>query len=303
MIAIDDLPPVRGRYRQNVLLAEQTWFRVGGPAEVVFKPEDREDLATFLRHKPSDLPVTILGAASNVIVRDGGLDGVLIKLGRGFNQLAFDEHTELIEAGAACLDINVAEYACEKGMAGLEFLSGIPGAIGGALRMNAGAYGAEMCDVMVEAEALDAQGNAHRLSLEEMGFSYRHCAIPDDWIFTRCWLRAKAGSQEVIRARMQEIAQSRADSQPVRARTGGSTFRNPPGKKAWELIDSAGCRGMMLGKAQVSEKHCNFLLNLLDEQGGATAAELEELGDLVRQKVKDQTGEDLIWEIKRIGKK
>jgi UDP-N-acetylmuramate dehydrogenase len=292
-----DLPPVRGRYREQVSLAETTWFRVGGAADVVFKPADIEDLADFLKAKPKDVAVTVLGAASNVIVRDGGLEGVVLKLGRGFNQLEMDG--EFLLAGAAQLDVSVAEFALQHGLAGLEFLSGIPGSIGGALRMNAGAYGSDMSEVLVKAEALDAQGELHLIDVEQMGFSYRHCDIPEDWVFTRCWLRGTPGDAAAIEQRMREIAQSRAETQPVRARTGGSTFRNPEGKKAWELIDFAGCRGMMVGKAQVSEKHCNFLIN----QGDATAAELEELGETLRRKVKDCSGVTLEWEIKRIGRK
>lgn len=290
------LPTVRGQYRYDVPLSESTWFRVGGKAEVLFKPADAQDLSHFLQHKPADLPVTILGVGSNIIVRDGGLNGVVVRLGRGFAQMSVSGC--FVNVGAGCLDVHVAEFAAQHQLAGLAFLSGIPGTIGGALRMNAGAYGRELKDVLVEAEAILADGTLRVFSLDEMGMTYRHCGLPEGVMFTRATLRATEGDEREIRAQMEEITMAREASQPVRSRTGGSTFANPPGHKAWELIDAAGCRGMILGGAQVSQKHCNFLINT----GGATAAELEQLGEAVRDKVYSNSGIRLEWEIRRIGK-
>lgn len=296
MTMIADLPPVRGRYREHVCLAETTWFRVGGVADVVFKPADPEDLAFFLREKAPDIPVTILGAASNVVVRDGGLRGVVIRLGRGFNQLAMEEEGVLL-AGAANLDVNVAQFALKQSVKGLEFLSGIPGTIGGALRMNAGAYGREVKDCLIKAEVIFPDGSLQIIETSALGLSYRTCSLPEGSLFTRAWFFAVAGNPAMIAAEMQRIQASRQDSQPIRARTGGSTFKNPPGQKAWELIDAAGGRGMMRGGAQVSEKHCNFLINT----GTATAADLERLTqDLIRQ-VYEHSGITLTPEIRFIG--
>ena len=290
------LPAVRGRLSADAPLADITWFRVGGPAEVMFRPADREDLIAFLRDKPKDVDVTVLGVGSNTLVRDGGVAGVVIRLGRGFVEIAAtgDE----VEAGAGALDVNVATVAQQAGIAGLEFLRGIPGTIGGGLRMNAGAYGTEFKDVLLWAEVLDEKGNLHRLSPAEMKFGYRHCGIPDDWIFVGARLRGKAGDPVAIRTRMDEIQAAREGSQPIRSRTGGSTFANPEGHKAWQLVDAAGCRGLIIGDAQVSEQHCNFLIN----RGNATAADLETLGETVRKRVKAQSGIELRWEIRRIGK-
>jgi UDP-N-acetylmuramate dehydrogenase len=295
---IDILPKTRGRYRANADLSKSNWFGVGGVAEVLFKPEDAEDLADFLRGKPADVPITIIGVGSNLIVRDGGIKGVVIRLGRGFVETGIrNQESGEIHAGAACLDIHVAELAADYGLTGLEFLSGIPGTIGGALRMNGGAYGSDISQVLVEAEAIDAQGNFHRLKPADLQYTYRHCGAPEDWIFTRCILRGKAGDKAEIAARMAEIKTQREASQPVRSRTGGSTFKNPEGHKAWALIDSAGCRGLRMGDAQVSELHCNFLIN----HGNATAAELEALGEEVKRRVRQHSGVELEWEIKRIG--
>ncbi len=291
------LPSVRGRYREHASLAETTWFRVGGVADILFKPADVQDLADFMRAKPADVPVTVLGVGSNVIVRDGGIDGVVIRLGRGFTDM--DMEGDMLVVGAACLDVHVAQFAAEQSRAGLEFLVGIPGTMGGALAMNAGAYGREMVDVLVAAEAVSAQGEIRWFDCAELDYRYRHCGLGEGWIFTRARLRSEAGDKMAVLQAMQAISDAREASQPVRARTGGSTFRNPTGQKAWELIDAAGCRGMMLDGAQVSEKHCNFLINT----GTATAQALEQLGDMVRQKVKTHSGIDLEWEIKRIGKK
>lgn len=291
------LPAVRGKYRENASLAETTWFRVGGAADVLFKPADVQDLADFLQAKPADVPVTVLGVGSNVIVRDGGIDGVVIRLGRGFTDMTV-EGDELV-VGAACLDVHVAQFAAEAGRAGLEFLVGIPGTIGGALAMNAGAYGREMVDVLVAAEAVSMDtGELRWFDCDELHYSYRHCGLEGGWVFTRARLKSAAGDTQEILQRMQAISDAREASQPVRSRTGGSTFRNPDGHKAWELIDAAGCRGMMVEGAEVSQKHCNFLINT----GTATAQSLETLGEAVRQRVKDHSGIELMWEIKRIGK-
>jgi UDP-N-acetylmuramate dehydrogenase len=289
------LPSVRGRYREKADLSKSNWFGVGGPAEVLFKPEDAADLADFLRRKPADVPVTMIGVGSNLIVRDGGIKGVVIRLGRGFagcRVLGAE-----VSAGAACMDVHVADMAAEHGLAGLEFLSGIPGTIGGALRMNGGAYGSDISQVLVEAEALDPQGNLHRLKPEALHYTYRHCGLPEGWIFTGCTLRGTPGDKTEITAKMAEIKQQRETSQPVRSRTGGSTFKNPPGHRAWQLIDAAGCRGLRMGDAQVSELHCNFLIN----HGDATAADLETLGEEVKRRVRGCSGVELEWEIKRLG--
>ncbi|TDQ83966.1 UDP-N-acetylmuramate dehydrogenase [Dongia mobilis] len=292
---IDRLPAVRGRLTEGASLAKVTWFRVGGPAEVLFKPADVADLQHFLAHCPADVKLTVLGVGSNLLVRDGGIPGVVIRLGRAFAEIRTDGLH--VHAGAAALDLNVALAARAAGVAGLEFLSGIPGTIGGALRMNAGAYGSDLSQIFVSATALDRQGRLHRLDRDAMGFTYRHSAVAEDWIFCGADLAGRAGDPSLIQQRLNEIQAAREDSQPVRARTGGSTFVNPPGAKAWELIDRAGCRGLKLGGAQVSEKHCNFLLNT----GTATAADLEALGETVRRRVKESSGIELAWEIKRIG--
>jgi UDP-N-acetylmuramate dehydrogenase len=292
---IDRLPAVRGRLTADAPLAGITWFRVGGPAEVMFRPADRDDLLDFLKTKPADVPVTVLGVASNVLIRDGGLPGVTLRLGRGFADIAADGSDIL--SGAAALDINVARSARQAGIAGLEFLSGVPGTIGGAVRMNAGAYGKEIKDVLVWAEAADPQGRVHRLDNSDLKFEYRRSALPEDWICLGVRLAGVPGDPAEIDARMKAIQDQRADSQPLRSRTGGSTFKNPPGQKAWQLIDAAGCRGLTVGGAMVSEKHCNFLINT----GEATAADLETLGEEVRRRVKAQSGVELEWEIKRLG--
>ncbi len=293
---IERLPAVRGRLTENAALAPVTWFRVGGAAEVMFRPADVEDLAAFLAAKPADVPVTVIGVASNLLVRDGGVPGVVIRLGRGFVDIRIDAET--VSAGAGALDLNVALACQEGGIAGLEFLCGIPGTIGGGLRMNAGAYGREIRDILREAVALDAEGRSHTLSPMAMQLSYRHCGVPEDWIFVAARFAAEPGDREAIGRRMAEIQAAREASQPVRARTGGSTFANPPGHKAWELIDRAGCRGLRRGGAMVSEKHANFLINT----GEASAADLEGLGEEVRRRVFETSGISLDWEIRRIGR-
>jgi UDP-N-acetylmuramate dehydrogenase len=294
------LPAVRGRYTENADLARITWFRVGGPAEVMFRPADRDDLAHFLAGCPDDVPFTVIGVGSNLLVRDGGIPGVSIRLGRAFADIKA-EGTDIV-TGAAALDINVARTALDAEIAGLEFLSGIPGTIGGAVRMNGGAFGGEIKDVLVEAEAVDARGNVHTLSHAELGFTYRHSLLPEDWIVTAARLKGTRGATAAIAARMEEIRTTREDSQPTRVRTGGSTFKNPTqpeaqGRKAWQLIEAAGCRGLSRGGAMVSEKHCNFLLNT----GTATATDIEALGEEVRRQVLGKTGVTLEWEIRRIG--
>jgi len=297
---IDRLPPVRGRLTENAPLAGITWFRVGGAAEVMFRPADRDDLMAFIAAKPASVPVTVIGVGSNLLVRDGGVPGVVIRLGRGFADVSAENTT--VRAGAGALDLNVALAARDAGIAGLEFLSGIPGTIGGALRMNGGAYGSEMRDITVAAEALDPAGRLFRLSLDELGFTYRHSAVAEDWIFLSAEMRGERDEPAAIARRMQEIQTKRETTQPIRTRTGGSTFANPSdpsvkGRKAWELIDAAGCRGLVRGGAVVSEKHCNFLINT----GAATAADIEGLGEEVRRRVHEMFGVTLEWEIRRIG--
>jgi UDP-N-acetylmuramate dehydrogenase len=291
----DALPPLAGRIQAEARLAPVTWFRVGGPAEVLVRPASVSDLASFLAALPLHLPLTVIGAASNLIVRDGGIAGVTLRLARGFGDVAVDGNGVI--AGAAALDANVAEHAAQAGLSGLEFLSGIPGAIGGAVAMNAGAYGGDVAGTLDWADILTRQGEPVRLSAAEIGFSYRHSGLPAGSVVVRARFHARPGDHAVIAARMADIRASREATQPVRARTGGSTFRNPPGARAWELIDAAGCRGLTRGAAQVSEKHCNFLLNT----GHATASDLEGLGEEVRRRVQAVSGITLDWEIKRIG--
>jgi len=290
------LPPVRGRLTPDAPIGPMTWFRVGGPAEVLFRPADAEDLAVFLAALPADVPVTVLGVGSNLLVRDGGIPGIVIRLGRGFAEIAVSG--DEVASGAGALDLNVALTAAEAGVAGLEFLSGIPGTIGGGFRTNAGAYGREFKDVLIAAEAIDRSGGNHRASPTELGLSYRHSEAPPDWVFTRAIFRGETGDPTAVADRMAEIRAAREASQPIRARTGGSTFANPTGDSAWRLIDAAGCRGLRRGGAMVSEKHTNFLINT----GDATAADLEGLGEEVRRRVEAQFGIVLEWEIRRIGR-
>jgi UDP-N-acetylmuramate dehydrogenase len=289
------MPELRGRALANQPLAEVTWFRVGGPAQLLFMPEDEADLAYFLGHLPEEFAVTVIGLGSNLIVRDEGVPGVVVRLGRGFNAISLE--ATRIRAGAAVPDVKIARAAQEAGLAGLSFMRGIPGAIGGALRMNGGAYGRETKDVLVEARAVDRQGRVHVLANADMHYAYRHCGAPEDYIFTEGLFTGEHGDPKVIAAEMDKITEARESTQPVKSRTGGSTFKNPPGRKAWQLIDAAGCRGLSNGGAQVSEMHCNFLIN----RGGATAAEIEGLGELVRRKVEEHSGIKLEWEIARIG--
>ena len=291
------MPELRGRLSANEPLAPFTWFRVGGPAQVFFQPADEEDLSYFLSILPQHLPALVVGLGSNLIVRDGGVPGVVIRLGgKAFADVVVeDEHR--LRVGAAVPDMVVARRAAELGVDGLAFLRGIPGAIGGALRMNAGAHGGETKDVLIEARGVERNGEHIVLTNAGMGFSYRHSSAPKDVIFTQALLQGKAGDKHAILAEMDRITEAREKSQPIREKTGGSTFKNPPGDKAWQLVDKAGCRGLVLGDAQVSEMHCNFLIN----RGKASAADIENLGEEVRRRVRETSGVELEWEIKRVG--
>ena len=290
------MPELRGRLLANQSLAELTWFRVGGPAQVLFTPSDENDLAYFLARLPRELPVHVVGVGSNLIVRDGGISGVVIRLSpRGFGETAAQEN--VVSAGAAALDKRVAEAAVAANLSGLEFLFGIPGTIGGALRMNAGANDAETKDVLIEAVGIARDGKKHAFSNADMKFSYRNSGVDASIIFTSARFRGQIATAQAIRARMNEVQNHRETAQPIREKTGGSTFKNPPGQSAWKLIDAAGCRGLRLGGAQVSEMHCNFLINT----GSSTARDIESLGETVRKRVKDHSGIELHWEIKRIG--
>jgi UDP-N-acetylmuramate dehydrogenase len=290
------MPELRGRMTANQSLAELTWFRVGGPAQVLFTPADEDDLAYFLSALPAELPVTVVGVGSNLIVRDGGLPGVVIRLApRGFGEAA--AQGDVVTAGAAALDKRVAEVAAAAGLAGLEFFFGIPGTIGGALRMNAGANGGETKDVLIEASGIGRDGKKHVISNAGMKFVYRNSGVDPSIIFTSARFQGRPATAEAIRARMNEVQAHREAAQPIREKTGGSTFKNPPDNSAWKLIDAAGCRGLRIGGAQVSEMHCNFLINT----GEATASDIETLGEMVRTRVKENSGIELQWEIKRIG--
>ena len=290
------LPDLKGRLAATTRLAEITWFRVGGPAEVLFTPADEADLSYFLSKVPAEVPVFTLGLGSNLLVRDGGIPGVVIRLGRGFGTIeALAGHR--LKAGAAVPDVKVARAAADAGISGLAFYRGIPGSIGGALRMNAGAHGRETKDVAVEVRAVDRTGRLHVLSNADMRFTYRHCGVPDDWIFTAATFAGAPGDPAKILAEMNEVAEYREKNQPIKERTGGSTFKNPPGASAWKLVDAAGMRGFRVGGAKVSDMHCNFLIN----DQGATAEDIERLGETVRARVKAACGVTLDWEIIRIG--
>ena len=290
------LPRLRGKLLANQSLAELTWFRVGGAAQILFVPENDEDLAYFLAGLPEHIPVTVIGLGSNLIVRDAGVPGVVIRLGRGFGEITLESDSRM-RAGAAVPDVKLSRAAQEAAVSGLAFFRGIPGAIGGALRMNGGAYGRETKDVVLEVRGIDRRGRSHVLANSEMNYGYRHCNISEDVIFAEALFQGARGDAGRIAAEMDKITEAREATQPIKSRTGGSTFKNPPGQKAWQLIDAAGCRGLRLGNAQVSELHCNFLINL----GGASAADIEDLGETVRRRVKDKSGVELEWEIKRIG--
>src|SRR4051812_21552369 len=290
------MPDLRGRLLANQSLAELTWFRVGGPAQVLFTPADEDDLAYFLAHLASDIPVYVVGVGSNLIVRDGGVPGVVIRLSpRGFGEASAEG--DLVNAGTAALDRRVAETAAAANIGGLEFYFGIPGSIGGALRMNAGANGGETKDVLIEATGIGRDGTRYRFSNADMKFVYRNSGVDPSIIFTSARFRGRIEAAETIRARMAEVQSHRETAQPIREKTGGSTFKKPPGESAWKLIDAAGCRGLRVGGAQVSEMHCNFLINT----GAATGHDIETLGETVRARVKENSGIELHWEIKRIG--
>ncbi len=295
----DRLPPVRGKLLRDEPLGPFTWLRVGGPADVLFLPADADDLAQLLRALPADIPVTALGVGSNLIVRDGGVEGVVIRLaGRGFAEVAADAETATVTAGAGALDAAVARAAAKAGIAGLEFYSGVPGTIGGALTMNAGCYDSETKDVLVRAEGITRGGEAVSLDLAGFGYTYRHSAAPEGILWTRAVFRGRPDAPEAIAARMGAISQRREAAQPIRERTGGSTFKNPPGDSAWRLVDAAGWRGKPFGGAMFSDLHANFLIN----GGEATAADLEGLGEAVRADVREKLAVELEWEIKRIGR-
>jgi UDP-N-acetylmuramate dehydrogenase len=289
------LPTPRGTLTANAPLAPLSWFRTGGPAQLLFTPADEADLAFFLGRLDPAIPVMTIGLGSNLLIRDGGVAGVVIQLGKGFSGIEIGD-TAII-AGAAVPDVKLASGAAQAGIAGFTFLRGIPGSIGGALRMNGGAYGAETADVLMSARGVDRAGAIHEYARADMGFTYRHCGVAADIIFTSATFAGRRGDPETIRAEMAEITQARAATQPVNQRTGGSTFKNPPGEKAWTLIDRAGCRGLVHGDAQVSDLHTNFLIN----RGAATGADLEELGEIVRARVFETTGVTLEWEIARVG--
>ncbi len=290
------LPTLRGRLEPNAPLADLTWFRVGGPAEVLYSPADEDDLGAFLKGTPASIPIYVIGVGSNLLVRDGGVPGVVIRLGRAFMDIALESENR-IRAGTAALDVRVARFAAENSIDALTFLRGIPGTIGGALRMNGGAYGGETKDVLVEARGFNRKGELKVLSNADMKYTYRHCGAPEDMIFTSALFQGKPGNRHEIIAAMDKITASREATQPIKSKTGGSTFKNPPNNKSWQLIDKAGMRGFAIGPAKVSEQHCNFLIN----EGGATAAQIEELGETIRVRVKDTSGIELEWEIKRIG--
>ncbi len=291
----DALPPVRGTYQFGAALKDLVWFRAGGVAEVLFRPADADDLATFLAAKTCETRVSIFGVGSNLLVRDGGIPGVVIRLPAAFGKIEVDGLR--VRAGAAALDSSVSRKAADAGIAGFEFLRGVPGTIGGALKMNAGCYGSEIKDIFVEATAIDGKGNKHVLTAADMAFEYRKARVPEDFIFVEALFEGSKDEPAAVRARMEELLSRRETSQPVGSKTGGSTFKNPPGHKAWKLIEDAGCRGLKIGDAMVSDMHCNFLINL----GNASAAQIEELGEEVRKRVKEKFGIELEWEIKRVG--
>ena len=292
-----DLPKVRGKYRFDYNISHLTWFKVGGNADILFKPEDSEDLSSFLKEKDSNLEVMVLGAGSNIIIRDGGIDGVVVKLGRAFVDI--EELSDgSLAVGAGCLNYNLAKFAAAKSIKGFEFLVGIPGTIGGGIAMNAGSYGSEFKDLVISVQSIDSEGNYRNFSSEEMGFSYRKNTRPKDLIFTKVIFKSEPGNLDCIQSKMDDINTKRLETQPIKEKTGGSTFANPDGYQAWKLIDDAGLRGHAIGGASISLKHCNFMIN----DGSASAADMENLGEFVRKKVKRSSGVELNWEIKRVGK-
>ena len=291
------LPIVRGKYKENYKLAHLTWFKVGGAADVLYKPFDEDDIANFLKQNNRERPVTIIGAGSNIIIRDAGIEGVVIKLGSGFTEIEILPEGDLL-VGAACLNFNLAKFTQANGIKGFEFLVGIPGTVGGGVAMNAGSYGLEFKDIVKSVYALDKMGAQMQIPLKDIGFDYRKNSLPTNLIYTKVVFRADRGDSDEIKLKMQDINKKRAETQPITEKTSGSTFANPEGKKAWELIDQAGLRGMRIGDAVISEKHCNFMIN----QGNANASDMEQLGEFVKNKVKDHSGIELKWEIKRIGR-
>lgn len=293
----DALPRVRGAYTEHAPLKDLVWFRAGGSADVLFRPADVDDLCAFMAAKPAGINVSVIGVGSNLLIRDGGIEGVVVRLPASFGKVERVSDTR-IRAGAAALDSAVARFAADAGVAGMEFLRGVPGTVGGALRMNAGCYGREITNCLVEAHAVTGRGELVTLTHADMGFTYRHTAAASDLVFVDAVLEGTKDNSSAIRARMEALVEQRESTQPTRAKTGGSTFKNPPGQKAWQLIDAAGCRGLKRGDAQVSEKHCNFLINT----GEATGADIEALGEDVRARVKAKSGVMLEWEIKRVGR-
>ena len=297
MTAVATMPETRGKLTESAPLAPLVWFKSGGPAQWLFEPKDIDDLRQFLRALDPDLPVWPLGLGSNLIIRDGGIRGVVVRLGKAFAAIETDGHQ--IKCGAGAPGISVASKARDQGIAGMEFLRGIPGTIGGAVRMNAGAYGREVRDILESADVVLRNGDLATIALADMGYSYRHSDLPEGSIVVGATFVGESGDPEIIGAEMKRIAEEREASEPLRTKTGGSTYKNPEGKKAWQLVDEAGCRGLQIGQAQVSEKHCNFLINL----GGATSADIEALGEEVRKRVKAHSGVELQWEIQRVGNK
>jgi UDP-N-acetylmuramate dehydrogenase len=291
------LPDLKGRLAANVVLADITWFRVGGPAQLLFTPADEADLAYFLGSIPADLPVIVIGLGSNLLVRDGGVPGVVIRLGRGFSQTA-EEPGHRLRVGAAVPDMQAARAAAKAGLSGLSFYRGIPGSIGGALRMNAGAHGSETKDTLIEARGVDRTGAIHTWALSDMHMTYRHAGVPADVIFTQGLYQGTPAAPEAIEREMTEVTEYREKHQPIKEKTGGSTFKNPAGHSAWKLVDAAGMRGFRVGGAMVSEMHCNFLIN----DKSATAEDIERLGETVRARVKARSGIELQWEIVRLGR-
>ncbi|UTW56412.1 UDP-N-acetylmuramate dehydrogenase [Kordiimonas sp. SCSIO 12610] len=293
---VEGMPHLKGRLVEGAPLARLSWFRTGGPADLLFEPAGEADLITFLRHLPASVPLTVIGVGSNLLVRDGGVEGVVIRLGRSFANI--EARGNIVKAGAGAMDVHVARFCADKGLSGLEFLVGVPGTIGGAVKMNAGAYGREIADVFVHTHAVDRLGHIHELGPDDLKFAYRKSAVTDDYIILGAAFKTSPDDAEIIKVRMNEITTNRQDSQPIGTRTGGSTFKNPDGMKAWELIDQAGCRGMRVGDAQISEKHCNFLIN----HGSASAADIETLGEAARDAVREKTGVTLEWEVRIIGR-
>jgi UDP-N-acetylmuramate dehydrogenase len=296
MSAVTAMPKVRGKLTTKAPLAPLVWFKSGGAAEWLFEPADVDDLTAFLAKLDPHVPVMALGLGSNLVVRDGGVPGVVVRLGKAFAQIDRLNETSL-RCGGGASGILVSSTARDAGIAGLEFLRGIPGTVGGFVRMNGGAYGREVSDILVSARLALRSGEMVEWPLEELGYTYRHSEVPDGAVVVEATLRGTPGDPQAIGAEMDAIARAREESQPLRTRTGGSTFKNPPGHKAWALVDAAGCRGLTMGGAQVSEKHCNFLLNL----GDATSSEIEALGEEVRRRVEAKTHISLEWEIQRVG--